>query len=105
MEFKPPSGFQLPTGMGPPPGKELGGNILKERFLASPAFTEVYDKAYWELYDQIYADGQALALLDSIAETVPVTDGLSADEIEAQKDTLRKFLTERASALAKVRES
>lgn len=104
MEFKPPSGFQPPTGMGPPPGKELGGNLLKERFLASPAFTEVYDTAYWELYDQIYADGQALKLLDAIVETVPVTDGLSTEELQAQKDTLRKFLTERASVLQRIRD-
>lgn len=105
LELKPPPGFKPPTGMGPPPGKKLGGNLLKERFLASPAFTDVYDKAYWELYGQIYADGQALELLDTIVETVPVTDGLSADDLRTNTDTLRKWLTERADALAKAREN
>jgi spore coat protein CotH len=105
LELKPPSGFTPPTGMGPGPGKELGGNLLKERFLASPAFSGVYDGAYWELYDQMYARGQALELLDSIVATVPVTDGLSAEDLRTNADTLRKWLTERAEALAKVRES
>ncbi|KUI36663.1 CotH kinase family protein [Mycobacterium sp. GA-2829] len=105
LELKTPPGFTPPTGMGPPGGMPPGGNLLKERFLASPAFAAVYDTAYWDLYDRIYADGQALELLDTVVAKVPVTDGLSAEEIKAQKDTLRQFLAERAAALAKVRES
>lgn len=103
LELKPPPGFEPPTGMGPPDGMSPGGNILKERFLAAPAFKEVYDTAYWELYDAIYADGQALALLDDIAETVPVTAGLSTEKIAEQRNTLHKWLSDRAAALARAR--
>ncbi|PEG51909.1 spore coat protein CotH [Mycolicibacterium diernhoferi] len=103
LELKPPSGFKPPTGMGPPEGMPPGGNALKDRFLASPAFTEIYDEAYWELYDAIYADGQALELLDTISATVPLTDGLSAEEVGKQKETLRAWLQERAAALARAR--
>lgn len=105
LELKPPPGFKPPPGMGPPDGMPPGGNLLKERFLASPAFAEVYDAAYWELYDEIYADAQVLELLDTIVAKVPVTDGLSAEELSANTDSLRKWLTERADALAKVRQS
>lgn len=103
LELKPPPGFEPPTGMGPPDGMSPGGNILKERFLAAPAFKEVYDTAYWELYDAIYAGGQALALLDDIAETVPVTAGLSTEKIAEQRNTLHKWLSDRAAALARAR--
>ena len=103
LELKPPSGFKPPTGMGPPGGMPPGGNALKERFLASPAFTEIYDSAYWELYDAIYADGQALELLDTIAARVPLSDGLSAEDLGKQRNSLRAWLTERGAALAQVR--
>jgi spore coat protein CotH len=99
LELKPPPGFKPPTGMGPPGGMPPGGNKLKERFLAAPAFTEVYDDAYWDLYAVMYGDGHALDLLDAVTDTVPVTPGLSAEDLRNANDSLRAWLQERATAL------
>ena len=80
-------------------GSGRGGNELKERFLASAAFQTAYDDAYAELYQQLYASGTAAGLLDAIAAVVPSSDGLTADELAAETETLRTFLQERADAL------
>jgi spore coat protein CotH len=100
MKF--PSGFPPPPdtspGGGPSPFKT--GNALKERFLKSVAFTDVYETTYWRLYEQMYADGRALDLLDSVVSNVPVTDGLSAETLTSEADSLRTWLQDRAAALA-----
>lgn len=76
-----------------------GGNELKERFLASDAFHSVYDAAYSNLYAELYASGTATSLLDSIAAVVPVSDGLTAEELAGETQTLRTFIQERTDAL------
>src|SRR5690606_26519343 len=58
-----------------------GGHALKSRFLASQAFTSTYEAAYWELADRVYSSGLAVELLGRLAETVPVSDGLSAQTL------------------------
>ncbi|MCV7223626.1 CotH kinase family protein [Mycolicibacterium elephantis] len=103
LELKPPPGFEPPTGMGPAGRDAARRQHPQGTVPGRAAFKEVYDTAYRELYDAIYADGQALALLDDIAETVPVTAGLSTEKIAEQRNTLHKWLSARAAALARAR--
>lgn len=98
---------------GPPPGNDdsggpggrmpRSGNALKERFLASEKWSPTYHDAYWSLAQEIYGDGRALALLDSIANTVPVTAGLSADELDEAVTQMRDWITQRTAALETAR--
>ena len=76
-----------------------GGNELKERFLASEAFQSLYDNAYADLYEQLFASGTAAGLLDKIAAVVPPSDDLTQEELAEQTDTLRTFIQERTEAL------
>lgn len=103
--------------MGPPPGVDGGtvrpemaapggenggprfGNQLKERFMESAVWSDRYDEAYWQLYEQMYGSGRAHAVLDEIAASVPVTEGLSAEDLDAAVTTLRQWIDERISAL------
>ncbi|EME16578.1 hypothetical protein G419_19845 [Rhodococcus triatomae BKS 15-14] len=117
-----PEGMTLPEGMTPPggagageaegtrdgptrgPGMASGGpqmsNELKTRFLESDAFTAVYDEAYWHLFERIYAGGLASEILDRLAETVPVSDGLTAEDLQSSIDDMRTWIDRRTSALA-----
>lgn len=63
------------------------------------ALQSVYDAAYADLYAQLYASGTAASLLDSIAAVVPVSDGLTAEELAGETQTLRTFIEERTDAL------
>ena len=92
----PPAG--APAG-GAAPGGARGGNELKERFLASGAFQSLYDNAYADLYEQLFASGTAAGLLDRIAAVVPPSDDLTQEELAEQTDTLRTFIQERTEAL------
>ena len=78
----------------------MTGHVLKERFLATPAFAAVYEQAYRTLYQQIYADGGAMRVLDELAAGVPTSDTLDAATIAADIDTLRQTVTARTAALA-----
>jgi spore coat protein CotH len=99
--------MKFPSGFPPPPEASPGGgpspfeagNALKERFLKSAAFAGLYEATYWDLYVVLYANGRALELLDEVVETVPVTDGMSAEAIRKDADSLRTWLADRASAL------
>src|SRR5690606_15413321 len=95
-----------PPGEGPPgPGGDQRqgpavGHALKDRFLATPAFTAAYEEAYRELYQRFYAGGGAMRVLDELAATVPVSDTLDAASIAADLDTLRQTVAARTEALA-----
>jgi spore coat protein CotH len=107
VQMGPPPGQAgaMPADMAPP-GGEGGprfGNPLKTRFLESAAFADTYLAAYWDLYDQMYGDGQAQVLLDEIATAVPVTDGLSQDDLDAAAETMRQWVNERSAALDALR--
>lgn len=93
------AGAAAGTGQAGGRGGGRGGNELKERFLASDAFQSVYDAAYANLYAELYASGTATSLLDSIAAVVPVSDGLTAEELAGETQTLRTFIQERTDAL------
>ncbi|WP_396904195.1 CotH kinase family protein [Mycolicibacterium phlei] len=96
----------MPSG-GPPPGappfgsKGLRfGNPLKDRFLASPAFTAVYETAYWDLYDEMFASGLAHRTLDEIAQRIPLSDGLDEQTLTDAVDSMHRWIDERTAALA-----
>lgn len=106
-----PDGLQLPEGFAPPqagggdPGGGLGGlmmgNKLKERFLASDAFTRVYEDAYRQLYQKIYANAAASKALDAIAATLSTVDGYDATATASDTAKLRTTIEQRTAALAK----
>ncbi|WFE26579.1 CotH kinase family protein [Solwaraspora sp. WMMD791] len=121
--FAPPEGFELPEGFAPPegfeppdgfqrgdggergaaqqgggPGRSMG-HPLKERFLASDAFTEVYEAAYRDLYQRMFASGAATAALDGLAAVLATVDGADADAVTAELDQLRTVVTQRTESL------
>lgn len=99
---------QMPEGLpggdqGGSGGSGPGGNALKERFLASDAFADLYTETYWDLYDRIYGNGTAQTLLDGLADSVPTSDGLTAEELATDIDSMRTWITARTDALADIR--
>jgi len=107
--FQPPEGMQLPEGMQPPGGgnggpgggRGLGGHKLKERFLASKAFTAAYDQAYRELYQKIYAGGAATKALDSALAVLTTVDGYDQKAGTDEATKLRTLIQQRNAFLAK----
>ncbi|MEO3821403.1 hypothetical protein [Plantactinospora sp. B24E8] len=104
-----PDGMQLPEGMPRPDGDAaggrgrpggLGGNKLKERFLASAAFKPVYEDAYRDLYQKIYADGTALNAIESITKVLSTVDGYDEQKTTADVEQLKTLLRQRTSHLA-----
>ncbi|MGK2865499.1 MAG: CotH kinase family protein [Mycobacterium sp.] len=110
VQMGPPAGMegtaQRPE-MAPPGGEDGGpriGNQLKTRFLESGVWSARYHESYWELYEDMYADGRPYTLLDEIAASVPVTDGLSAEDRDAAVTTLRQWIDGRVTALDTLRD-
>ncbi|MCR5979060.1 spore coat protein CotH [Gordonia jinghuaiqii] len=81
------------------------GNKLKERFLESDAFTDLYDETYWELYDQIYGNQTALRILDELSTTVPRSDELSAESLRTSVDSMRSWVEQRTTSLGALRQT
>jgi spore coat protein CotH len=113
QDFQPPAGMQPPDGTPPPAGMQppggmqqpggfggLGGNRLKERFLASAAFKSVYEDAYRDLYRKIFADGTALNALDSISKVLSTVDGHDMQSTTGVIDQLRSLVRQRTEHLA-----
>lgn len=113
--MQPPAGVQLPDGVQPPggaateqedgdaergrPGGRMGGHKLKERFLASDAFTEVYENAYRELYQQVYGSGKAGQSLDAITAVLKTVDGADAAAVDSDASRLRTLVQQRTESL------
>ncbi|MEU5842281.1 CotH kinase family protein [Rhodococcus sp. NPDC047139] len=109
-----PGGGGLPPGMqagerpeGMPermPGGDTageaprGGNSLKTRFLDSDAFTSLYEEAYRDLSEQIYGSGLALDVLTEVAASVPTSDTLTAETLQAAVDSMRSWIQARTEA-------
>jgi spore coat protein CotH len=116
-DFQPPDGMQVPNGMQLPEGMEppqgmgrpqgggggfsMGGNKLKERFLASKAFTTAYEDAYRDLYQKVYGSGAAAKAIDQITATLNTVAGADAAAVKTDADTLRTQIQQRTAALAK----
>jgi spore coat protein CotH len=114
-----PDGMQLPDGMpapggGEPPGGRAdaedgagargggfgGGNKLKERFLAAPAFRDVYEDAYRQLYQAVYSSGTALKALGAITTVLGQVEGRDEQAVTQDADRLRTTIEQRTTALA-----
>jgi spore coat protein CotH len=77
----------------------MGGNKLKERFLAAPAFDAVYAQAYRELYASMYSSGTTLAALERITGQAQAVTS-DRDGVAAKAEQLRTTITNRAKSLA-----
>jgi spore coat protein CotH len=83
-----------PGAMGGPAagggGRGGGGNILAERFLASDAFSALYDAESERLSELLYTSGLAQESLDAWVHTLTTQAGdlVSASVIESEADAL-----------------
>lgn len=97
VQIGPPDGVE---GTMPPGGQAPHfGNQLKTRFLESDVWARTYRDVYWNLYDQMYADGTAKTLLRDIAATVPITEGLDEQQLSTAVETLDEWITKRTNTL------
>ncbi len=104
VQMGPPAGMDGAAArpdmwQGAPEGGARLGNQLKERFLESEVWSVRYHAAYWQLYEKMYGSGRAQTLLDEIATSIPITDGLSAEDLDTAAATMRQWIDERVSAL------
>jgi spore coat protein CotH len=109
-----PGGVEPPAGIPPPGGQQpggrqggpgggfggMGGNKLKERFLASAAFKPAYEDAYRDLYNKIYANGTASAAIDRIASVLSTVDGYNEQATTNEVNQLRTVVKQRTEHLA-----
>lgn len=76
------------------------GHKLKERFLALDAFKPVYEAAYRDLYQQLFAGGEALDQLTTLAAQLARVPGAKAAEVTSDAEALRTTITGRTDSLA-----
>ncbi|MGB7238614.1 MAG: CotH kinase family protein [Rhodococcus sp. (in: high G+C Gram-positive bacteria)] len=95
--FTPPEGMEMPEGM--PGGGAMFGNSLKDRFLESAAFTDEYDAAYRTIYSDLWASGKVLDVVDEVAASVPISESLTQEEIDADAAELKSRLQLRIDSL------
>jgi len=74
---------------------EFGENSLKEYFIASEVFAVEIAKARAELNELWFENERTIEIINEFAEIVPVTDTLSAEEIEADLAMLEEFIVKR----------
>ncbi|MDI9914489.1 CotH kinase family protein [Rhodococcus sp. IEGM 1379] len=86
------------------PGGPIGTtNALKTRFLESSAFTELYERTYWDLFEQMYGNGRATEILDVLATSIPTSDDMTAESLQSSIDEMRTWIDQRTSALNDLR--
>ncbi|MGW6619582.1 CotH kinase family protein [Nocardia sp. NPDC055002] len=90
---------QSESGSAGPGGMRIG-NALKDRFLASPAFTGLYEDTYRRLYNEIFASGRAVEITERIAASIPTSDSLSQEQIDSAAQQLVGRLIRRSEQLA-----
>jgi len=73
----------------------FGSNSLKDYFTTSEVFTGEIERARAELYELWFDNDRTIEIVDGFAEIVPVTDILSAEEIEADLMQLKEFIISR----------
>ncbi|MDV8070933.1 CotH kinase family protein [Rhodococcus sp. IEGM 1366] len=84
---------------GAPPGGKPFTNALKTRFLDSSAYTEIYERAYWDLFEQMYGNGRATEILDELAASIPTSDNMTEESLHSSIDQMRTWIDQRTSAL------
>jgi spore coat protein CotH len=91
----------------PPAGQgnlasEMGGHLLKERFLAEPEFRARYEEIYRTLYRQLFIEGAGLDALDEWAAVLATAEGGLVDPATLANEVaqLRGILEARTAALA-----
>ncbi|MFI7523236.1 CotH kinase family protein [Micromonospora globbae] len=90
-----------PQGAGPQgAGPQGAGHALKERFLASETFRQVYEDAYRDLYQEVYGNGTALATVDAIGAVLATVDGYDAATATSDAERLRTLIRQRTESLA-----
>lgn len=94
-----PGGGEMPEGMEEVLGG-MGGNELKERFLASEALQDEYLAAYDELYESLFASGAALEAVDTAQAAAELNGADVADAAETLKATIQQRTEFLATALA-----
>ncbi|ROO51218.1 spore coat protein CotH [Micromonospora sp. Llam0] len=80
------------------PGRSTG-HPLKERFLASQAFAEVYATAYRDLYQRMFASGAATAALDGLTAVLTTVDGRDDAAVTTELEQLRATVEQRTESL------
>lgn len=80
-------------------GRSLGGNALKERFLETDAFQQIYEEQYRQLYDELLASGRAVELLEGLAAQYQRNDNADTAGLKSELETLRTTLETRTNAL------
>ncbi|WP_214111204.1 CotH kinase family protein [Acrocarpospora catenulata] len=75
------------------------GHALKDRFLKTPAFKEIYQKQYQSLYQELLATGKAGTLLDQALASYKSNQGADAEEAQKEATSLRTTLATRTEAL------
>ncbi|WP_394855472.1 CotH kinase family protein [Rhodococcus cercidiphylli] len=98
--FTPPEGMEIPEGGGMPEGGPMLGNSLKDMFLDSTEFTDEYDAAFRTIYDELWASGRVLDIVDDVAASIPTSAALTQEEIDADAAELKSRLQIRTDALA-----
>jgi spore coat protein CotH len=98
-----PPAIQVPQGRVPAGGGRggLGGNRLKERFLAAEAFKPLYEETYRTLYRKVYADRTAENALAAISATLGTVAGNDTATTTADTEQLRTLIQQRTAALAR----
>ncbi|MEV4280387.1 CotH kinase family protein [Actinoplanes xinjiangensis] len=101
--FQPPEGMRMPQGGQMPPGGGGGlmsGHRLKERFLASAAYRDVYRKAYRELFDKTFGNAAALNTITAITAVIGTVDGANTGAVATEAENLTTLIRERTGFLA-----
>ncbi len=98
---RPPNGAPAPDfggGMRP-----RGGNLFKERFLASDAFHDLYLAEYRKLYETLYASGRALQELDRLEQVLASSDAIDHAAMESEVSALRAMVESRRDGRGRLR--
>jgi spore coat protein CotH len=103
-----PLAFQKTPGLEElAPGAGLGEkNLLVTRFLAIPAFRDLYDRAYREQFTRLFASGQADKMLDRLGAVIRSANASRnlVDPARFESDLKRdhNFITDRMAYLRTV---
>ncbi|SDT59369.1 CotH kinase family protein [Actinoplanes derwentensis] len=98
-DFQPPEGMEAPQGGGGR-GGFMSGHKLKERFLASSAYQDVYQQQYKALYNKIYGNAAALNRITEITKVIGTVDGSNAETTATDAENLTTLIRERTQFLA-----